>query len=587
MSKDEDTIESSGLVLVTGAGGAMGTAIATEFAKEGCDLVLYDFVSTEETQKAIESANSKISISSVTGDVLDSAFSGKLFDALGSRRIRVLAHAGGTAPSSTKDAHNIFETNFTATRKLVETFQPRMEEGGVIILVASLGGTFIKSPLVDLGARRQAKGSWSPTVWLLSQTHFTSYAVAQRCIQLYVKQKAAELSPLGVRIVSVSPGLVETDYTGAHPDDPALTAAVKHAPINRLGRPAEIAPVVAFLASPGASYITGTDILVDGGLASQRWKATRNTASALMNDRLEKLQQRNAERVRVAHVQAQRPKTAPAAKGTDGGPGAGNTANTGASDGQEDAVTEPELSTAGVEKQSSVRRIRSTLGTVRTKFEKIQQEGFGGHGPAHNEQGTGEAEAVNGHAQPEGGQGLKSSLGSLRSKLGKMQKDNAERQRQAHEAALTDEEQGSSGLKSMVGSVRFKLDKKQQDKIEKQEKAQETATTDNEPKSSTGLKSVVGTVRSKLGKPWQDNVEHQEMAQEGTTIGDGEASGGQGLRSSIGTLRSKLHKLQEKNAARSKTASSTVPRDTSVGILQSTSKGPEEAQPTVAEVKDE
>lgn len=598
MSKDEDTT-AGGLVLVTGAAGPMGSAVATEFAKEGRDLLLHDYVLNEETQTSFKAAHPSVSVSLVAGDILDPSFAGKLFDALGARRIGVLVHAGGVPSTTEKKGQQAFEVNFTATRKLVETFQPRMEEGGAIILVASHQGALIKNPLVDFGAKRQARGSWSPTVWLLKQSQDTSFAVSQRCIQLYVKQKAAELSPLGVRIVSVSPGLFGTSSLGATGDsrDQAQTASPGRASTNRSARPHDVAPVVTFLASPGAAYITGTDILVDGGLASQRRRASRNMPTGLRRNNLEKGNGRNRLVRKKSQLSMLAPTVPPkdsdqddqgirkvvdkeepdeiADEGKDvtekGEPASteqdsqdvtekGDTSDSKEAAGPADKVVNKTITTGNTQpdvssgtRTSSVRRIRSSLDSVRARFDKIQTEGLGGqrkasHGEAHT---TGEqAEKV------EAGRGSKSGLSSLPEKPLPEKPDteepnthrgSVEQQKQNDGVGANGAQQtGSSGLKSMVGTVRSKLDNIQQQ----------------------GLRS----------KKQQDTIK--------ASTKDGEGAEGQGIRSSsVGTVRAKLKKLQEKNAARAK-ASSTIPQEVSAGVLQPAAEKAEKSHSNAAKIEE-
>lgn len=96
--------------------------------------------------------------------------------------------------------------------------------------------------------------------------HFhVAYSAAKAGLIMLTKGAALELGESGIRINSVSPGLVATPLTGGLTDTPGvMDAFLERIPTNRLAEPEEIAGVAMFLASPEAAYINGTDILVDG-----------------------------------------------------------------------------------------------------------------------------------------------------------------------------------------------------------------------------------------------------------------------------------------------------------------------------------
>jgi meso-butanediol dehydrogenase / (S,S)-butanediol dehydrogenase / diacetyl reductase len=134
-------------------------------------------------------------------------------------------------------------------------------------------------------AWKHLKRSASPAVVLVgstaeisgSTTNFLAHTVTKGGIVTLTKQLAAEGAPHGIRVNCVSPGMIRTPATEADllaPDHPMRTIG-RHIPLVRVGEPEEVARCALFLASDDASYVTGANLLIDGG-----WSAVLPGGSA-------------------------------------------------------------------------------------------------------------------------------------------------------------------------------------------------------------------------------------------------------------------------------------------------------------------
>ncbi len=107
----------------------------------------------------------------------------------------------------------------------------------------------------------------SSVVALTGNRGQSNYAAAKAALIALTKSVALELASRGVRANVVAPGFIDTDMTAGLPED-VREAMLARVPLGRLGAPEEIAKVVRFLVGPGASYITGQVIVVDGGMVT-------------------------------------------------------------------------------------------------------------------------------------------------------------------------------------------------------------------------------------------------------------------------------------------------------------------------------
>lgn len=250
-----------GVVVITGAAGGMGRAIAAAFARQRRQLILSDL--KPEPLATVLPPGPEIAL--VAGDIAAPGYPAQILAALAGRHIGVLVHTAGVSPSMA-DGARVFEINFNATRRLVEALLPHFAVGGSAILVASNSGQLVARPMFDRAVRKVLAGKSSLLINLMLRSPRTAYPMSKRAVQLYAPHMAPAFGKVGARIVSLSPGIIDTQMGQLERKaGPEMDKMIGVTPVGRMGRPEEIASVVEFLASDAASYITGTDILVDGG----------------------------------------------------------------------------------------------------------------------------------------------------------------------------------------------------------------------------------------------------------------------------------------------------------------------------------
>lgn len=246
------------VVLVTGAGRGIGREVALRFAADGSDVVVNDLLGddTADTVHAVEDAGRRAL--GYGADVSDGEQVRAMFaaarDELGPVSVVVNNAAYydfGCATEQTEEAWlRTWAVDVTGAFHTVRAALPHMREvgGGVIVNIASANAYFT-----------------------IPQN--TGYAAAKSGLVGLTRGLALELGPQGVRVLAVSPGFTRTPAVQAYLDDLSderrndeMGGYYDECPIGRLVEPEEIADACVFLASPAASFVTGVDIPVDGGM---------------------------------------------------------------------------------------------------------------------------------------------------------------------------------------------------------------------------------------------------------------------------------------------------------------------------------
>lgn len=240
------------VVVVTGASRGIGRGIAERFAEAGAGVAIH-FRSGESDATAL--ATSLPRAVAVGGDLEDARTVDAVFAAAEAALgpVDLLVNNAGTYPmhaivdappeewQAVVDAN--LRTTHLCTRALARSLRAR-DRGGAIVNVASIEGVH-PAPL------------------------HSHYVAAKGGVLMYTRAAALELGPMGIRVNAVSPGLIWREgIEVAWPE--GVQSFEARAPLGRLGRPEDIADACLFLASSGSRWITGANLVVDGGVLTAK-----------------------------------------------------------------------------------------------------------------------------------------------------------------------------------------------------------------------------------------------------------------------------------------------------------------------------
>ncbi|HSS97048.1 MAG TPA: SDR family NAD(P)-dependent oxidoreductase [Terriglobales bacterium] len=241
--------------VVTGASRGIGKEIALELARSGCKQIAVNYfkdpVATAEATAA-EIRALGVDVLLIEADIRNGAQVGAMFEQAVSRfgKLDILVNNAG-----------------------VQTFKPLLEvteEEWDMVVDTNLKGCF----LCTQHAAKHMKKNGGAIVNLgsgcnkMAFPRLVAYTASKGGIEMFTKESAVELGPYGIRVNCVAPGAIESERTRQEDPDYAGTWA-KLTPMRRVGTFADIAPVVAFLCSDGARFVSGQTIGIDGALFVQ------------------------------------------------------------------------------------------------------------------------------------------------------------------------------------------------------------------------------------------------------------------------------------------------------------------------------
>jgi len=243
--------------LVTGASRGIGRATALALAKAGAHVLVHYRDNAQEAASvvaAIQAENGRAdAVPADLGTPDGAALLAKEVRSIVGDRLDVLVLNAGISKSASiadytlEDFDSLFATNVRGPFFLVQQLVPVLGEGSSVIVISSFGA-------------RMVLGEAS-----LESPSILAYASTKGALETLVKNWAAILGPSGIRVNAVAPGVIETGMSNLTKTEAGREMTLGMQALKRLGKPEDVADVVAFVASDAARWITGASIPVDGG----------------------------------------------------------------------------------------------------------------------------------------------------------------------------------------------------------------------------------------------------------------------------------------------------------------------------------